>query len=234
VEFFTLYKYLAFPVVDATKLLIGVIDVELYTEELAEIEGGERIDEVFQIAGLTLTRARQANPLLAFRGRFPWLLCNVAGGLMAAFLSGIYQDVLNWNGAVFALFIAIVLALSESVAIQSVTVALDSLRGGRASWKTLLLKLRSELATGMLLGLATGVIVATVAWFWQGMWLIVICLLIGILGGVTFAALVGISIPTVLKLLKLDPGVASGPIALACADMGALVIYFNLARILIA
>ena len=38
------------------------------------------------------------NPLLAFRHRFPWLLCNIAGGILAA-LSGVYQEELAWGGA---------------------------------------------------------------------------------------------------------------------------------------
>jgi magnesium transporter len=37
-----------------------------------------------------------------------------------------------------------------------------------------------------------------------------------------------------LHRLELDPQVAAGPIALAAADMVTLLIYFNLARILLA
>src|SRR5262249_50833549 len=35
-EFFTLHRLLAFPVVEAGRRLVGVVDVDLYTEELAE------------------------------------------------------------------------------------------------------------------------------------------------------------------------------------------------------
>jgi magnesium transporter len=37
-----------------------------------------------------------------------------------------------------------------------------------------------------------------------------------------------------LHLLTHDPRVAAGPVALACADMVTLLIYFNLARWLLA
>src|SRR3569623_1692079 len=106
-EFFTLHRLLAFPVVDAARRLIGVVDVELYTEELAdsgETAPSER-EDVFQLIGVRLTRAQQTRPLRAFRGRFPWLLCNVGGGALAAILAGIYEEELNWNRAVLALFI---------------------------------------------------------------------------------------------------------------------------------
>src|SRR4029077_14085324 len=106
-----------------------------YAEELADTADGSfepasprPHDGVFQLIGVRLTRSQQARPLVAFRGRFPWLLCNVAGGTLAAILAGVYQDELNWQHAVLALFIPVVLALAESVAIQSVTLALEAFR----------------------------------------------------------------------------------------------------------
>ena len=43
------------------------------------------------------------------------------------------------------------------------------------------------------------------------------------------SASIGWLIPTVLRLLKLEPQVAAGPIALACADMVTIIIYFSIA-----
>jgi magnesium transporter len=39
--------------------------------------------------------------------------------------------------------------------------------------------------------------------------------------------------PYLLRLIRRDPQVAAGPIALAAADMLTLLIYFNLARLFI-
>jgi magnesium transporter len=225
---------LAFPVVDANRRLVGVVDVELYTEELAETgetAASERQD-VFQLIGVRLTRAQQTRPLRAFRGRFPWLLCNVGGGALAAFLSGIYEVELNWNRAVLALFIPVVLALAESVAIQSVTLALDGLHGGVPTWRDLIRRLRYEGATGFLLGAATGLLVAAIAALWQGVPQLFAIIAGGLAVGVTCAALAGIAVPYTLRLMRRDPQLAAGPIALACADVLTLLAYFNLARLL--
>jgi len=236
-EFFTFHRLLAFPVVDEARRILGVIDIEAYAEELAETgEEGKSVrggtDEVFQLIGVRLTQAQQARPLVAFRGRFPWLLCNVAGGTIAAILSGIYQDELNWQHAVLALFIPVVLALAESVAIQSVTLSLDAFRDTGTSWGELFRRLRPEAATGLLLGLGTGVLVATIAAVWQQVAILFVIVGGGIACGVTGAALGGVTVPHVLRLLKRDPQVAAGPIALTCADVIALLAYFNLARFL--
>lgn len=183
-EFFTLHRLLAFPVVDADHRLLGVIDVELYTKELSTVETHETNEDLFQLIGVHLTEAEQASPLSSFRGRFPWLLCNVGGGILAAFLSGIYQDVLGWNQAVLALFIPVVLALSESVSIQSVSLALQVLHAKPPTWKLLLDKLRIESLTGLLLGGSCALLIALVALVWQGQARVALCLLGGIAGGV--------------------------------------------------
>ena len=55
----------------------------------------------------------------------------------------------------------------------------------------------------------------------------------GIAGGVAAAAVVGLPMPYLLRILKRDPQVAAGPIALTASDMLTLLVYFNLARLLL-
>lgn len=230
-EFFMLHRLLAFPVVDDQKRMIGVVDVEMYTDELSEISG-QRYDDLFQLIGVHLVEARQLSPLRSFRSRFPWLLCNIAGGLMAAFLSGLFEEELE-KVVALALFIPVVLALAESVSIQSVSLSLAVLRGRPPTWGTLLPKLRFELLTGLLLGAASGLLVGTAAWLWLGSPRLTLCVLGGIAGGVAAAAMLGLAMPNILRLLRFEPQVAAGPLALASADMVTLLCYFNLARWLV-
>ncbi len=229
-EFFILHRLLAFPIVDEERRLLGVVDVELYTNELADVDRGEQNDDLFQLIGVHLTEARHADPWRAFRHRFPWLLCNIAGGLLAAFLSFAYQRELAWQDAVLALFVPVVLALAESVSIQSVSLALQTLQGSRPTWSVLARKVVRELLTGGLLGVACSFLIAGVALVWLREPAVAGCLLGGIFGGVAAAAGLGLTTPYLLRILRRDPQVAAGPIALACSDMASLLVYFNLAR----
>lgn len=230
-EFFILHRLLAFPVASEDGQLIGIVDVELYTDELSDIDRREGNDELFQLIGVHITDAQQTSPIIAFRSRFPWLLANIAGGILAAFLSGVFQTELA-KVVSLALFIPVVLALAESVSIQSVSLTLQVLRGKRPTISTILKKLRSESITGILLGVASGSSVAFVALLWLGEVRVVICLLGGIAGGVTCAAVFGVAIPNVLRTLRREPQVAAGPITLATTDIMTLLIYFMLARVL--
>jgi len=228
-EFFTLHRLLAFPVVDDERRLIGMVDVDLYTEELTDLDRRQGYEELFQLVGVHLTTSQQADPVLSFRRRFPWLICNIVAGVLAAMLAGLYEHELQ-RVVALALFIPVVLALAESVSMQSVSLTLQLLRGQRPSWAAMIPKAGSELVTGLLLGLACGVLVAAVAWLWQGNLRLAACLLGGIGGGVAAAAVFGLCVPYILHLLQRDPQVAAGPVVLAMADMVTLLTYLNLAR----
>jgi magnesium transporter len=227
-EEFLAHRYLAFPVMHRERM-IGIVDVEVFAEGIDDLEQTKQQDSLFQLIGVHLSAAQQSSPLLGFASRFPWLLANIAGGLLAAWLSNLFEAELQQVVAL-ALFIPVVLALSESVSIQSVSLALLILGGQECSWKLLRSKLLRELATGLLLGLAAGSLVAAVESVWLGDMRVAASLLAGIVTGVTTSATVGLAMPFVLRMLRRDPQVASGPIALAAADMLTLTVYFNVAR----
>ena len=166
-EFFVMHRFLAFPVVDPDRRMVGVIDVELYTAELGDIDRSERYDELFQLIGVHLSAAYQGTPLSAFRNRFPWLICNIVGGIFAAFIAGLFKGELQ-RVAALALFIPVVLAVAESISIQSLSLTLQLLRGRPLSLATLFGKVRTEMATGLLLGIAAGIVVALAAGLWLG------------------------------------------------------------------
>jgi len=232
-EFFIQHRLLAIPVVDPDRRLLGVVDVELYTEELSELEDANKREDLFQMIGVKVAGSQMDSPWAAFRRRFPWLGCNIAAGILAAFLSGVYEAELK-KALALAFFIPVVLNLAESVSSQSVSLTLQMLHGRPPSWRSLLRQLRKELATGLLLGLGSGVIIALVALVWLGGVEVAGCLVGGITGGVAGAALLGIILPILLRLLRLEPRVAAGPIALAGADVITMLLYLNLARWLLA
>ena len=227
-EFFVLHRFLAFPVVDPDGRLVGTIDVELYTDELRELGGGIS-DDLFQLVGVHLARARQPGVWAAFRTRFPWLICNIAGGIVAAMLSGVFREQLE-RVVALALFIPVVLALAESVSIQSVSLALQLLHGRPPSWEAIVLKLRRELLIGLMLGAAGGVAVGAAALAIVDKLQVAVSICGGIAAGVAAAAALGVAIPNLLRRFKLDPQVAAGPLVLSITDLVTLLFYFNVAR----
>lgn len=231
-EFFLLHRFLAFPVVDDQNRVLGIVDVELYTDEIFEIDKKQDNDDLFQLIGVHLNQSQQASAFASFKSRFPWLIANICGGILAALITGFFEVELQ-RAVALALFIPVVLALAESVSIQSVSIALQNLHGPKPTWQAIWQKLKLESGTGVMLGAACAVTVALVAllWLWQPV--VSISVLGGILGGVTMAAMIGVAIPNLLHKFKLEPQVAAGPMALALTDMVTLVVYFAVARLLL-
>lgn len=227
---FLRHKLLALPVVDADGVLAGAVDVGMFTGEISDIAARRSADDAFEIIG-----ARVAASTSAWRGfldRFPWLLCNVAGGMAAALITGAYEHLLE---AVIALtlFVPVTLTVSESIAMQSVTLTLQHLHAGPASLGFLLKTLRRELATAAWLGAGCGAIVAAIAWAWKGNIGVAAAAGITVTLAMVVAALLGVALPGTLRALKRNPRIASGPIVLALTDVVTLLCYFNVARLVL-
>jgi len=230
-ELFLAHRFLAFPVVH-NRRMVGIVDVELFADGIDDLERTKQQEDLFQLMGVHLSAAQQASPWAGFRSRFPWLLCNIAGGILAAFLSYAFETLLA-KVVALALFVPVVLGLSESVAIQSVTLALHVLHGQQPTLGALWIRLRRETLTGILLGAACGTVMAIVAMGWLRLPRVALALLAGVGVGIAGSAVFGLAMPYVLRLLRRDPQVAAGPIALVFADMLALTIYFSVAQFLL-
>jgi magnesium transporter len=235
-EFFVLYKFLAFPVVDEQRRVVGIIDANLFAEEI--LEAGETEDrsrsreavpvgpEFFAALGFRLEQIRDASAWRAFRFRFPWLLVTVIGGTLSAVLAGFFEATLA-GSLIIAFFLTMVLGLNESVSMQSMTMTIHALRSVNVTWDWLALAFRRELATAMLLGVCCGLVVCVIAWVWRDD-----LRAASVIGGSIALSLVtacafGLAVPSLLHRLKLDPKIAAGPLTLVLADFIALVIYFT-------
>ena len=226
-EAFVLHRFLALPVVDDGGRLLGTVDVSLFTDEM--IDAGERreAEGLFQLLGIHLARGRSSSPWASFRDRFPWLLCNVAGGVACALLASLHESLLDARVAL-ALFVPVVLALSESVGMQATTLTIQALHDGAeagALWRAL----RREAGAAALLGLACGALVAGVVFAWKREPAIALVVGGSIALSMVTSCLLGVVFPMVLRRLRRDPRIAAGPIVLATADLATLMLYLNVA-----
>ena len=228
-EYFVNRRYLAFPVVEPDGRLVGIVDVSLFTDDVLAL-ARQSFEGIFQIIGVHATEGRTA--WTSFLDRFPWLLCNVGGGLLCAVLASRYEHLLDVL-VVLALFIPVVLALAESVSIQSVTLTLQNLSDGPINWKVFGRGLGKEFATAAMLGLGCGTLVGLAAFVWKGATGVGLVLALAITVAMMTACMLGVVLPTTLRAFKADPKIAAGPIVLAVTDLVTLLFYFNLAGVLL-
>ncbi|MSO35450.1 MAG: magnesium transporter [Acidobacteria bacterium] len=223
-EYFATRRLLAFPVVNAKGQLLGVVDVSLFTDEVIDL-ARRTYDDIFQLIGVHGTAQRST--VDAFKDRFPWLLCNIAGGLMAAFIVSRFEHLLQ-EMVVLALFIPIVLALGESVSMQALSLTLQSFTDGPFVPKRLIAALWKEFRTAAALGVGCGAVVAGVVIVWRGETVVAAVIFAAIALSMVVACLLGVAFPAILRVAKADPRIAAGPVVLAAVDVATLLFYFGI------
>ncbi len=231
-EAFVLHKFLAFPVVDDQRRLVGVVDISLLSDEAFDLAEREQTDALFESIGFRVSQMRDASPVRAFRFRFPWLLATIGSGTLCALLASAYEVTLA-KSIVLAFFLTMVLGLAESVSIQSMTVTIQALRAIQPTFGWYVRAFRREAGTAVLLGLACGTVVGLIVWLWRGTGLAAVAIGGSISLALCAACFFGLSVPAVLHALKLDPKIAAGPVTLAFTDIFTLLFYFGLATILL-
>jgi magnesium transporter len=235
-EFFVLYKFLAFPIVDEQRRVVGIIDANLFAEEILEAgdselrQAGDPIAQVspefFEALGFHIEQLRGASAWRVFRFRFPWLLVTVTGGTLSAILARFFEATLA-RSLVLAFFLTMVLALNESVSMQSMTVTIHALRSVSVTTRWLATAFRREVSTAILLGIACGCFVSVIVWLWRNDFAGAFVIGGSIALSLVTASALGLGVPSLLHRLKLDLRIAAGPMTLALADLVALVIYFT-------
>ncbi len=231
-EMFVMHKFLAFPVVDADRRLIGVVDVGLFTEEVLDLAERQQKEELFEALGFHVAQVRAASPLKAFYLRFPWLMATICSGLACAVLASAFEQTIA-RVLVLTFFLTLVLALGESVAIQSMAITVQGLRSAQLSLKWFWSGLRKELAVALLLGLGCGTVVGIVAAVWRGFTPAAAVIGASIFFSLCSACFFGLTVPAALHWLRLDPKVAAGPLTLALTDICTLLFYFGLASMVL-
>ena len=225
-EFFVLHKFFALPVVDEQRRVLGIVDINLVTEEVLEGSEPPELQDVFEMLGFHLAEARNAGPFKAVRFRFPWLVATILSGTICAFITGTFEETLK-HLLVLAFFLPLVFGLAESVSMQSMTLFIQALRVTPPSRAWYLAALRREAATATLLGIVCGCVVGAIVWAWHGQAGAAAAIGASVLLSFETACLLGLSVPSLLHALKLDPKIAAGPVTLALTDIATLLFYFG-------
>lgn len=225
VHVFKSHNYQGLPVVDDQDRLVGVVSADTV---LSAVRAQE--DEI--VFGATGADARELELRTeqAMTRRLPWITMTVVGGLACAFIGGLFRHTLE-RTVVIGLFIPLILAVSESVAAQTATIVLKTLVTGDLPpgglWRFLL----KEIAVGLLLGLYAAVLVVLASLLWHTDTRLALVIGSSVVLGVCWSTLVGVTVPTTLRKLRVEPSVAGGPVVLLIADLFTLLFYLGIATL---
>jgi magnesium transporter len=211
---FEKYNLVAAPVVDTEDRLVGVITVDDVVDVIEE----EADEALKALGGVTSDEELSDNVWTIARGRFNWLLVNLATAFLASSVLGLFEGQLEKMVAL-AVLAPIVASQGGNAATQTMTVAVRALAtrelGPNNAFRVVLREGLVGLVNGLAFAIITGV--AAVAWFRiPGLGLVIgLAIICNLVAG----ALGGILIPMVLERVRADPAVASGTFVTTVTDV---------------
>lgn len=215
------YDLVVLPVVDKEGVLLGRITIDDVVDIITE-----EAEKDYQMAsGLSEDIESSDNLTTQLRGRLPWILIGMFGGVLSSQVIGQYEEQLQIIPAM-ALFIPLITATGGNVGVQSSAIVVQGLANNSLNTNNLRGKLFKELSVGFINGLICALILFGYNYFsGQGFELantVSAALFIVII----FSSLFGTFFPLFLDYLKFDPAYATGPFITTSNDVIGLLVYF--------
>jgi magnesium transporter len=208
------YNLVAAPVVDTENRLVGVITIDDVVDVIEE----EADEDLKALGGVTSDEELSDTFWTIAKGRFNWLLVNLATAFLASSVLGLFEGQLEQMVAL-AVLAPIVASQGGNAATQTMTVAVRALAtrelGSSNAYRVVMREALVGLVNGLAFAIITGI--AAVAWFRiPGLGVVIgLAMLCNLVAG----ALGGILIPMVLERVRADPAVASGTFVTTVTDV---------------
>ncbi len=229
-EFFDEHGFLGVPVTSGDGRLIGVVR-RVAVQDAVDDRASSTFLSSMGIVGQDELRTM---PILQRSSRrLSWLSINVVLNLIAASVIAAYQDTLA-QAIVLAVFLPIISDMSGCSGNQAVAVTIRELTLGYIKPFELAYVFSKEVSIGLINGAVLGSLLGGAAYLWQANPYLGVVVGGALALNTVVAVGLGGLLPMVLRRLRFDPALASGPILTTVTDMCGFFILFSLATQVLA
>jgi magnesium transporter len=223
------YDFVTMPVVEEDNTLAGVVTFDDIID-VVYLEADEDIGKL-SASGKALDFDTKATTA-AYR-RLPWLILLLFIGIVSGSIIAGFEETLEQVVAL-AFFMPMIAGMTGNTGTQSLAVVVRGLTTNDLGFRQIIKLLLRELWVGIIIGVTCGIIIAIIAFFWQGSAMLGFVVGISLLCTLIIGTLAGTIIPLALYRLNVDPAVASGPLITTINDILSLLIYFGIATFFIS
>ncbi len=228
-DIFMKYQFNALPVVDLYDHLKGIVT----WDDVQDIVEEETTDEIFTSSGIVTDLGDDDDDILtgslahSIKARIPWLFITLIGEFIAVTVTNKYDKTFTAL-PVIAAFMPLLAGLGGNIGTQSITLMVRGMSTGQITLNEGWHQIMRETITGLSIGAIFGILVTLVTWGWQHNLELGVIVGIAMSLNMTIATVIGTCTPLVLKKLKIDPAVASGPVIATTIDVVGLALYLTL------
>lgn len=221
------YDLVVLPVVDENGVLLGRITIDDVVDIITE-----EAEKDYQMAsGLTEDIESSDTVAVQLRGRLPWILIGMFGGVLSSQVIGQYEEQLQIIPAM-ALFIPLITATGGNVGVQSAAIVVQGLANNSLNTNNLKTKLFKELGVGTINGLICSILLFGYSFFSGQGYELAYTVSVALFIVIVFSSLFGTFFPLLLNRLKFDPAHATGPFITTSNDVLGLFIYFMVGHLM--
>ncbi len=221
------YGFMVLPVVDDGNRLVGVITAD----DLIEVAEDEATEDMYRLVGIS-GEERVFGPLLpSVVKRLPWLAVNMATLFVAITVVNAFEAVIAATVAL-ATFLPLVAGEGGNAGSQTTTVIVRGMALGEVTIQNGVRALARELAAAAINGAIIGLGTALVIYIWKQDQAIALAAMLAMVLNFLAAALAGVLVPLGLKLMRVDPAVASAALVTAFTDTLGFLFFLGIATLL--
>lgn len=229
------YNFLAIPVVDDEKRIVGIVTVDDAIDVLQE-EATEDIEKTNAIKPSDKPYLKTSTWEI-FKNRIPWLLILMVSSTFTGLIINMYESRLNAISSVLFACVPMMMGTGGNAGSQASVTVIRSLSLNELSTKDIFRVQWKELRASLLLGIVLSVacfvkllLIENLLFRYTG-YTVVRCAVISLalLITVIISKFVGCSLPILAKKCKLDPAVVASPFITTIVDAVSLIIYCGLA-----
>ena len=221
------YDFLALPVVDLEKRLVGIVTVD----DVIDVIEQEATRDIYAAGAVQAGDEDdyfQSNLFVVARRRIVWLAVLVLANGLTTQVIAMNDEVLK-QVVLLTAFIPLLIGAGGNVGAQSSTVVIRGLSTQRIQRLGLFTAIAKEALAGALLGVLMAIFVVPFAW-WQGQGpLVATAVGISLVAITTLAATAGASLPLLFDRMGLDPALMSAPFITTATDVAGVLIYLKTA-----
>lgn len=224
------YDFLAVPVVDSERRLVGMVTVDDVLDVLEE----EATEDIYTAGGVQSQGDDyfSGSLMTVARKRVVWLFVLLITNTLTSGVIHSQEDVLAQVIALAA-FIPLLIDAGGNVGAQSSTVVIRGLNTEDIRPGQVFSIIRREGLAGILLGVMLGAVVTVWAYLLQGDGLVAVTVGLSLFSISILAALAGAGLPFLFKRMNLDPALMSAPFITTAVDVLGVAIYLGIARALL-
>jgi len=223
------YDLIALPVVDELGRLVGKITID----DVVDIIKDEA-DKDYQIAaGLTDDVEADDTIFELIKGRLPWLVLGLFGGLGSVFIMQDFEGLMQ-NDKLKDLFFftPLIAAMAGNVGVQSSAIIVQGLANDIIKG-SLLNRLIKEITLSLINGIVLALLILIFGQIVDYDFDFSVAVAISLISVIIIAALIGTFVPIVLHKRGIDPALATGPFITTSNDIFGIFIFFFIAKMIL-